>query len=140
MNNSSTCLSASSYTQQHSCSQCTRTFKRKNDLTRHAQTVHNKIKPSCLKCGRAFTTNRALKRHLKYSNNCAPSNSNAVIKNAAPDTVQPNSERHACVQCDRTYVTLRNLRRHIVSTHDVSVSIPPEKTAGTTDDNGNAQR
>lgn len=53
------------------CTFCRKLF-RKDNLKRHIDSVHNKLKFNCVKCGISCSTKGALTRHMLTSRTCKP--------------------------------------------------------------------
>ncbi|KAG8175753.1 hypothetical protein JTE90_029238 [Oedothorax gibbosus] len=87
----------------HVCTNCRKTFTRKDELTRHMKThAKGSIGLDCKVCDKVFTREDNLARHMK----------------------KHESEEHVCPECPKTFIRKDILTRHL-ATHNKPVSFHP---------------
>nr|ACO11784.1 Zinc finger protein draculin [Lepeophtheirus salmonis] len=81
-----------------SCTQCSKSFKERYRLSRHASTVHLKIKPyHCTLCNSSLGRSDKLKRHL--------------------NTVHLRDKPYKCIHCGHKSVRSDKMKEHIERVH-----------------------
>ena len=115
-----------------SCEHCYKTFDRKENLKRHENLVHLKLKPfSCLECTKSFGEKNGLKTHVEgvHSKNNFP----------CPQCNQPFAHRHnvtrhiklvhsdeklfICQYCEKPFKVNHSLKRHEKDFHHNRVGL-----------------
>ncbi|KAK7571879.1 hypothetical protein V9T40_014351 [Parthenolecanium corni] len=87
----------------HPCAVCPKTFKRRQDLDRHA-VIHQAEKPHCcMVCDARFNDASTLRTHLRRHTTPAPS---------------------VCDQCNKPFASAKNLRVHKVRHHPEVLDLP----------------
>ena len=79
------------------CTQCYKTFTRKEGLRQHNQSVHEGIKYACSQCDFQAVRQDGLTQHIKSKH---------------------EGVNYACNQCDKKYSQQRDVTRHIKATHE----------------------
>ena len=80
------------------CTQCEKTFKRREKLKRHVDCVHDKLKPfGCPLCNIFFARKDKLKRHLSH--------------------IHFQEKPFSCNHCDHRTSRRERMRQHLVSVH-----------------------
>ena len=82
----------------YNCDKCEKSFTRKSDLTRHIQSVHDKIRYNCNQCAKSFSERGTLKRHIKSAH---------------------ENVRYNCDKCDKSFAQNGDLNRHIKFVHEI---------------------
>ncbi|MCG3223038.1 MAG: C2H2-type zinc finger protein [Candidatus Heimdallarchaeota archaeon] len=109
------------------CDSCGKHFTRKDGLTRHIKTVHNKEKMhKCPKCGLAFSRKDMVNRHvrdvhLKIKNHvckeCGMKFAHKAHLERHFKSAHENVREFVCEHCWGTFVREDNLQRHINAVH-----------------------
>ena len=83
--------------QPYHCTQCTKSFNRRDKLMHHIRQVHNREKNVyCDVCGKGFFDNTGLKSHMR---------------------VHTGEKRYSCHICQRPLSSKQSLKQHIISKH-----------------------
>ena len=82
------------------CTKCGKMYSSTNDLKRHIDSFHLKLKQfKCTKCPAAFTREGSLQYHIKTLH-------------------ENNYEEHPCSQCDKVFKLNDSLKHHVLSVHE----------------------
>ena len=80
------------------CKACNKNFSRKDNITRHIESVHLKLRNHlCSDCGKEFSEKAALVRHV---------------------SMQHGNVRYPCHLCDKSYGLEKDLKSHIKVMHE----------------------
>ena len=91
------------------CATCNSVFKQSRNLTRHFQTVHEKLKPfECAVCKRYFSSKQVLKRH------------HVNVHEGKQHSIHEGKKSFQCSQCDVKYKTRTTLKKHIIKSHNIN--------------------
>merc|ERR1711963_400792 len=82
------------------CGDCGMTFRTKNEMQNHVESVHSDTKYTCNQCGREFKSKRNWMKHIRERH------------------LQPREKTEICSQCQKTFYKLANLKKHISDVHD----------------------
>jgi hypothetical protein len=87
-----------SSSKEFKCQECTASFYAKENLNRHIDGYHRRMKPYlCEYCKKSFTIKDNLKRHIKLAHQ--------------------NLKPHKCIECERTFSWKQGLHRHVSTAH-----------------------
>ena len=86
-----------SVSNQNLCDQCEKQFTCQYSLTKHIESVHEKVKYTCNQCNKQFTDIGSLRKHIQ--------------------SVHLNF-MYRCDQCHKQFTQKSSLRTHIQSLHD----------------------
>ena len=90
-----------SSSKEFKCQECTASFYAKENLNRHIDGYHRRMKPYlCEYCKKSFTIKDNLKRHIKLAHQA-----------------QQNLKPHKCIECERTFSWKQGLHRHVSTAH-----------------------
>ena len=91
------------------CTLCNSVFKQSRNVTRHFQTVHEKLKPfECAVCKRYFSSKQVLMRHHVH------------VHEGKQHSIHEGKKSFQCSQCDVKYKTRTTLKKHINKSHYVN--------------------
>ncbi len=112
---------------KNTCEICGKAFSRKDGLTRHIKTVHNKEKSfKCKECGFAFVRKDMLNRHIKEvhlkiknhsCNLCEMKFAHRTHLERHIKSVHEDARDYICEHCDATFTREDNLQRHYRAVH-----------------------
>lgn len=103
----------------YACSTCSKTFKRRKVLRRHAR-FHTGEKPySCAACSKTFALRKSLRRHLRFHTGERPHTCTKCSKSfRLRDNLKAHLRFHSgekpfsCSTCGKTFRIMRNLEKH----------------------------
>ena len=112
----------------NNCDQCNKSFKSKQKLQVHDDSVHKGIKFSCKSCGKSLTQKAALNRHMKTAHGISEKNkhdnengpktvpSENLIKSVHEET-KPSQETNNCDKCNKSFKSRQSLNIHHDAVH-----------------------
>ena len=110
---------------RYNCDKCEKSFTRKSDLTRHIQSVHDKIRYNCNQCNKSFSEKGTLQKHIKSAHekvryNCKKCDKSFSRKTYLKAHIQAEHEnvRYNCDKCEKSFSQKTDLNRHIKSVHE----------------------
>ena len=112
----------------HKCNSCGKSFKQKQNFTKHVKVIHEKVKLfACDPCSKSFGQKGNFERHVKQVHenvkafNCELCDKCFGYKQLLQThiaTVHENKKAFRCVFCDKNFGQNSDLLRHVKKAHE----------------------